>query len=125
MSITDEALPARDRLKKHTPEPWEVRNLSKDTLYIMGPDGWNVSVMSALNDDEIENNTRANARRIVECVNACAGMKHPGKTLEQITQLLIGCAQFMQHYPDGFELAEKIATLIEGIDERKSNHEKH
>lgn len=56
--------------QKHTPEPWKTGagyEQQEPGVYIYGGDGLIVSS----EDTEI---TEANARRIVACVNACAGI---------------------------------------------------
>ena len=111
---------------KHTPEPWKItidqfaninihsahKELSAKTVRIQ--------ILLEIKDFDKE----GTLSRIVECVNACYGMGHPEQTIKDIMSLLIGCGVFMQQHPEGFALAEKIATLCEDIDERKLNHEK-
>lgn len=84
----------------HTPEPWAAYDLDGSTPYIgnkaaNGRPGWEhetiadlfrdmddgTSVVGAMN--EPYPNAAANARRIVACVNACAGI--PTDKLEQLT----------------------------------------
>lgn len=51
---------------KHTPEPWEVREVD-GLVAICHKTGWVLE-----NDNDEQNKT--DARRIVACVNACAGI---------------------------------------------------
>lgn len=54
--------------KKHTPEPWRIESATKkDNWRIIGDNNQVVSTFSGSMD-------MANARRIVACVNACAGI---------------------------------------------------
>jgi len=55
----------------HTKEPWKVVNRGDNEcndIDAKGPDGWPGDVTVAMNIG------KANARRIVDCVNACAGI---------------------------------------------------
>lgn len=52
---------------KHTPEPWQVGNYSPAFVYDSKPDG-PVEIAKCH-----EHTGKANARRIVACVNACEG----------------------------------------------------
>lgn len=60
-------------MSKHTPEPW---NLDSDDVvaWIDGADG--ESITEVFGD--------ANARRIVACVNACAGMDEPAVAIARL-----------------------------------------
>jgi hypothetical protein len=58
----------------HTPEPWE---LSENGLSIFGPppDEWGITWLHLYSGGGIsDEEQRANARRIVACVNACKGI---------------------------------------------------
>ena len=65
-------------MSKHTPEPWfsdseHVGSSVSDRLN----DGWFAA--KCLGPDRVEN-----ARRIVACVNACAGMEDPAAEIEKL-----------------------------------------
>lgn len=77
--------------QKHTPEPWRV--FSGENTFIHGIDGQNdEAVIVFLTEDELEEigNTLSperqneNIRRIVACVNACAGMDDPATEIEAL-----------------------------------------
>jgi hypothetical protein len=64
---------------KHTPEPWHVGTMSRTTLgrestdhYIENDSGYIIASVSHLLSYRKQH--RANAERIVACVNACAGL---------------------------------------------------
>lgn len=58
---------------KHMREPWKIKANFADSILITGPeealDPWIAQVIST--------NRKANAERIVACVNACEGMEDP------------------------------------------------
>ncbi len=58
--------------QKHTPEPWRIGSQSKDIIYLQGDEPRGELGPSG---NWIDCNTAANARRIVACVNACAGIE--------------------------------------------------
>ena len=60
-------------MSKHTQEPWKVQHPHA------GQRGWEIADSSGLNQIS-QDVTEANARRIVACVNACAGL--PTEQLE-------------------------------------------
>ena len=55
---------------EHTPEPWRVGRRGND---VVGSNGLGDTVAMMIDCDSDEQ-THANARRIVTCVNACAGI---------------------------------------------------
>lgn len=57
---------------KHTPEPWEAQWQPRLSV-IHGPEGEHIADTGCWRDDE-HPEMRANAERIVACVNACAGI---------------------------------------------------
>ena len=74
---------------KHTPEPWQMWWPEKHDNDEWVPTGYPITqdVVRLLDDDGCTlppmlaaGNTEANARRIVACVNACAGI--PNEALE-------------------------------------------
>lgn len=68
---------------KHTPEPWKI---GKDDSKHLWSDHTHLGMMfghsTKLETDE------ANAKRIVECVNACSGMENPTKNFQELTSEL-------------------------------------
>jgi len=75
----------------HTPEPWDVRspNWAASHGMIVGSDGKAGRPIIA-HTVSIEND-EANAKRIVECVNACAGIENPKEiqsTIRAFSQLI-------------------------------------
>lgn len=65
-------------MTKHTPEPWEIVGKFSDKIYHAPSDtvvaqSWYPGASSISPADTMI----ANARRIVACVNACAGMSDP------------------------------------------------
>jgi len=65
---------------KHTPEPWRTAERSGFPFHIDDARGESVAMMLA-DDDHDEQRGLDNARRIVACVNACAGI--PTEMLEE------------------------------------------
>lgn len=52
--------------EKHTPEPWEVREVD-GLVAICHKSGW-------ILENDIDEQNKIDARRIIACVNACAGL---------------------------------------------------
>lgn len=62
---------------KHTIEPWQFGHFGTEAFWI-GPNETRVSVAFVPHDcDSARDESRENARRIVACVNACAGISNP------------------------------------------------
>lgn len=82
---------------QHTPEPWRA---SDYTLAGSNAEA-GACVMAAgdtvcdlpFNAGWTEAQARANAARIVQCVNACAGVADPAKAIEAARVLIYGGAQ--------------------------------
>jgi hypothetical protein len=55
---------------KHTPEPW-----MKGFFHVYDADGCEIA--DCMSDVYLTYHDQANAARIVECVNACAGIENP------------------------------------------------
>ena len=70
-------------MSPHSPTPW-YSILSKQTpyIYIDAADGFHVALMPNPLREGV-----ANAGRIVNCVNACEALEHPGKLPELIERL--------------------------------------
>lgn len=71
---------------KCTKLPWIV----KSELTIKGADGYELCSIPECDGDEggRPEEDRANAKRIVECVNACAGIANPAQIQHLISDLL-------------------------------------
>ena len=75
---------------KHTPEPWEIygrygdhgRIVGEGDRHIAGTMGYSSNIRSG----EVRAENQANARRIVECVNACAGIEDPETVIPQLIE---------------------------------------
>jgi hypothetical protein len=72
--------------QKHTPEPWEVHNASSHIIvhseYLCHIADCGPSFI--LETEEIE----ANTARIIECVNACAGIENPRRVIREVREAL-------------------------------------
>ena len=114
---------------KHTPEPWRTAERSGFPFHIDDARGESVAVMLA-DDDHDEQRGLDNARRIVACVNACAGI--PNEQLEcdnvefvrifnerntlkqQRDELLAALEEALPMVPCGSFDAEKLGELAAG-----------
>jgi len=84
---------------EHSKEPWEFRKerdnfLSKPKYLIWGAikrSGFHIARIwadVALEDSHYDITAEANARRIVSCVNACAGIADPEATVPELVEAL-------------------------------------
>lgn len=80
-------------MSNHTPEPWRILPEEVDRTYIRirgTKVGSRYKIANVLNEvSDLKgsyegNETRANATRIVACVNACAGMADPTAEIAQL-----------------------------------------
>jgi hypothetical protein len=62
---------------QHTKEPWLIGGKGSEHLINVKQDGVSVNIFQALGDNTKPDEDRANAKRAVECVNACEGMANP------------------------------------------------
>jgi hypothetical protein len=62
----------------HTPEPWNIVNTDNEyiTIYSAGVDVFEIWLNGK---DELN---EVNAKRIVKCVNDCAGMQNPAEEIQ-------------------------------------------
>ena len=67
-------------MANHTPEPWKTDELE---IFIFGNDG-NLTATPFMCAGRPSETANANARRIVACVNACAGI--PTEDLEKVNK---------------------------------------
>ena len=77
-------------MSKHTPEPWFDDRATHDELYqnikILGDENRGICWLW-IDDapvDDWNSEQRANANRIVTCVNACAGMANPAAEIAEM-----------------------------------------
>lgn len=71
---------------QHTPEPWKFLEQPEPNEYcLVTNDGLKWVIALQINGDLMPDQQKANARRIVACVNACAGLDT--ELLEQIVIL--------------------------------------
>lgn len=66
-----------------TPTPWHI-GLDGTTIY--AANGRVVASCAAVDEDLIESS--ANAARIVQCVNACAGVGDPARAMSDVAEAL-------------------------------------
>lgn len=59
---------------KHTPEPWQYTESGVTMVSIIEPDGHTIFHCNTLLNSTAQRLKMENARRIVACVNACAGI---------------------------------------------------
>lgn len=89
---------------KHTPEPWVNYNAGDEGDTYIGDLAEHVSPIA-------EKLTEANAARVVQCVNACAGMRHPIK----VVAALYGALRWLEHeLAVGARMGEDCAKRLVG-----------
>ncbi len=79
-------------MSAHTPEPWRVGVHALQIIY--APDGWAIAdakVFHLADGADAPAVQKANAARIVACVNACAGMADPVEEVAQLKRNSCGC----------------------------------
>jgi len=64
-------------MQKHTQEPWLIGGTGSEHQIYVKQDGAPVHIIQVLGDITQPAEDRANAARIVECVNACEGIDKP------------------------------------------------
>jgi hypothetical protein len=96
-----------DTKPAHTPEPWQPEDLPRKRLGISG-DGGGGHVAEAYSDDD--------RRRIIACVNACAGIPDPAAALKQARQaLLLGSMVVVNYAPDKRPFLDTIAAALRAL----------
>lgn len=105
---------------KHTSEPWMVVP-DESTVYVTYIDGHETEILDCWTAGRIDAGmAKANAARIVACVNACAGMADPaaeiarltaenekqGRIIANLNNLLISNEYFFGHWKARAETAE-------------------
>lgn len=94
---------------KHTAEPWHV-GMNGSSIYDQY--GWGVATITDIPTRRTAEEDKANARRIVACLNACAGIPTeclefgpdavaPASVLQQRDQLLAALEHVMRCIPLG------------------------
>ena len=68
----------------HTPEPWTAHQADSFGSFKITPAEIWLGACSSMAKGE----QRANAARIVECVNACAGIESPGEAIREAREAL-------------------------------------
>ena len=71
---------------KHTPEPWEL-NPTTENRSITSKNGVIVFCYDVSIPDSAQHIPKANATRIVECVNALAGIENPAEWVEKMNKI--------------------------------------
>jgi len=85
---------------KHTQESWRVHGSLKSG-------GVDIRPCEGLKNDDIAHvfgcgaSSMANAYRIVDCVNACAGIQDPSKTIQQLLETCKQSANTIHEYLEG------------------------
>ncbi len=64
-------------MQKHTQEPWLIGGTGREHQIFVNEDGAIVHIIQVLGKFTQPAEDRANAARIVECVNACEGIEKP------------------------------------------------
>ena len=100
---------------KHTPEPWHVDN----TVYKRSRTSINnhtIDVWYGLEFNDVtikEETSRANAKRIVECVNAMEGVKNPSEFMEVVKKLELDAYKALEKkHADVIELLNTLDHLL-------------
>lgn len=96
----------KEAFGQHTPEPWKVYN-GEEIHGVLDSAGKHLAEMWQRKDYD----SSANARRIVACVNACAGMDDPKAEIEQLKKdifhLKVKCNTYAQRLVlEGFDDVE-------------------
>lgn len=73
---------------KHTPEPWKIA-YEKGSIYIEDVETM-LNQVVVFKYGQMEGKDEANAARIVECVNALAGIENPKEWVDKIKQSFLG-----------------------------------
>lgn len=95
--------------EKHTQEPWRANDAQAD---IDGPNGEPVAVCYC--NDESGDDAKENARRIVACVNACAGI--PTDMLERFNAIVVAMYEVSK-------IEKQRDTLLAALEKFVDSHE--
>lgn len=94
---------------KHSKEPWDIGDIFYGKIVIISNKDKKETASVHLTYKDFEETEMANAKRIVDCVNACEGMENP---VEEIAELkkklkeLVECSWFIS---GEFDVATNIA----------------
>lgn len=100
----------------HTPEPWEAYSvLVRTKITAEDPAGWLLADCQATGSRSIEN-----ARRIVACVNACAGIST--ENLEQNRQLKEGLQGLNERIREAEQQRDVLLKALQSIQEYAHDH---
>ena len=117
-------------MSKHTPEPWKLWG-DKEAVVMDCPlhskHGF-IAVM-ACNEDVSAKTSSANAKRIVTCVNACAGMSDPAAEIAELKRQrdeLLAALNYARDYlgdipARGMVLLGLISVMNKNIDTAKGS----
>jgi hypothetical protein len=105
-----------DKMMKHTPEPWRRDMNSGLECDIRGPNSQKVALCFGLSNkgnlrgEEYKNECSANAARIVECVNACAGIENPA-AIKDLIKAALAVQEYGYTFSDYDALKNALAAL--------------
>lgn len=122
-------------MSKHTPEPWFDDRATHDQPYqnikILGDENRGICWLW-IDDAPVDDwnaEQRANAKRIVTCVNACAGMEDPAEEIAELKRQrdeLLAVLNYARDYlgdipARGVVLLGLISVMNKNIDEAKGS----
>lgn len=106
-------------MSKHTPEPWAIHEDASGDIFISG--SYHTYIAEIGNPDE--DGAAADARRIVACVNACAGLPTEqlesgplGGILNGAAGLVSQCDDLLKVKEDHDRLVRELDVLLNGVD---------
>ena len=109
---------------KHTPEPWErVHGIIVQSPFQKIPNGTrSLTICRTDNPRMGEQEEGANAKRIVDCVNACAGMDDPAKEIASLKEtnadLLAALESFLRAPSVGSDGPGSHTIVVQGFNRR-------
>jgi hypothetical protein len=100
---------------KHTREPWEAHQADPFGSFRIAPSEIWLGACSSLAKGE----QGANAARIVECVNACAGIENPGEAIPAARRALELALEVIEatgpgSYPDAETIISEALAKLKG-----------
>lgn len=90
----------------HTPEPWSFIECED---YVFEIDGQNGNICEVRSTNMTNDFDEANAKRIVECVNAMAGIENPVEFMEVVKKLELDAYHKMKAERDEIYVAVAVA----------------
>ena len=93
---------------KHTPEPWRLA-VGNGRRRVMAGSG---SVTTAVDPRADDNRARANANRIVACVNGCKGIPDPETDVPELVAALRDIGDYLGDSADAHRLAQKARAAL-------------